>query len=218
MGFRLFRRIRIAPGLSVNLSKGGLSLSGGVRGARVTVGRRGVRGTVGAPGTGVSYTETSGGGGGGSSTPTQGRGIGCGTIFVALIVLGLVVNQCSPSKGSWRQSAGATSESTPSASPTFTSRAADTSAPIGLSVAALPEVKRGGVVNLAISAAYGSTCEVGVPLAARTGDEPAVVELPESGTAAVAWKAGAKAASSVITVVCTLGEQREAIEMTLVVR
>ena len=79
-------------------------------------------------------------------------------------------------------------------------------------------MKRGGAVNLEIRAAYGSTCEVGVPLAARTGDAPAAIELPESGTATVAWKAGAKAASSVITVVCTLGEEREAIEMTLVVR
>ena len=213
MGFRLFRRIRIAPGLSVNLSKGGLSLSGGVRGARVTVGRRGVRGTVGAPGTGISYTETSGGGGAGSSTPAQGGGIGCGTILVLLFVLGFVVNQCSPSNGSWRQSADPTQEPTPSASPT-----ADTSVPIALSVAGLPAVKRGGAVNLEIRAAYGSTCEVGVPLAARTGDAPAAIELPESGTATVAWKAGAKPASSVITVVCTLGEEREAIEMTLVVR
>ena len=213
MGFRLFRRIRIAPGLSVNLSKGGLSLSGGVRGARVTVGRRGVRGTVGAPGTGISYTETSGGGGTGSSTPAQGGGIGCGTILVLLFVLGFVVNQCSPSNGSWRQSADPTQEPTPSASPT-----ADTSVPIALSVAGLPAVKRGGAINLEIRAAYGSTCEVGVPLAARTGDAPAAIELPESGTATVAWKAGAKPASSVITVVCTLGEEREAIEMTLVVR
>jgi len=213
MGFRLSRRFRIAPGIRVNLGKSGLSLSGGVRGARVTVGRRGVRGTVGAPGTGISYTETSGGGGAGSSTPAQGGGIGCGTILVLLFVLGFVVNQCSPSNGSWRQSADSTQEPTPSASPT-----ADTSVPIALSVAGLPAVKRGGAVNLEIRAAYGSTCEVGVPLAARTGDAPAAIELPESGTATVAWKAGAKPASSVITVVCTLGEEREAIEMTLVVR
>jgi len=213
MGFRLSRRFRIAPGIRVNLGKSGLSLSGGVRGARVTVGRRGVRGTVGASGTGISYTETSGGGGAGSSTPAQGGGIGCGTILVLLFVLGFVVNQCSPSNGSWRQSADPTQEPTPSASPT-----ADTSVPIALSVAGLPAVKRGGAVNLEIRAAYGSTCEVGVPLAARTGDAPAAIELPESGTATVAWKAGAKAASSVITVVCTLGEEREAIEMTLVVK
>jgi hypothetical protein len=56
---RFFRRIRIAPGLSVNVSKSGASVSVGPRGAKVTVGRRGIRKTVGLPGTGVYYTTTS---------------------------------------------------------------------------------------------------------------------------------------------------------------
>ena len=59
MDFRLFRRIKIAPGITLNLSKSGLSASAGVRGARVTLGPRGVRRTVGIPGTGISYTEIS---------------------------------------------------------------------------------------------------------------------------------------------------------------
>ena len=59
MGLRLFRRIKIAPGITLNLSKSGLSASAGVRGARVTLGPRGVRRTVGIPGTGISYTENS---------------------------------------------------------------------------------------------------------------------------------------------------------------
>ena len=59
MGLRLFRRIKIAPGISINLSKSGISASAGVRGARVTLGPRGVRRTVGIPGTGISYTENS---------------------------------------------------------------------------------------------------------------------------------------------------------------
>ena len=59
MGFRLFRRIRVAPGISLNLSKSGFSVSAGVRGAHVTVGPRGVRRTVGLPGTGIYYTTTS---------------------------------------------------------------------------------------------------------------------------------------------------------------
>ncbi len=33
MGFRLWRRVRIVPGLRVNLSKSGVSLSAGRRGA-----------------------------------------------------------------------------------------------------------------------------------------------------------------------------------------
>jgi Protein of unknown function (DUF4236) len=60
MGVRFFRRMRIAPGLTLNLSKSGPSLSMGVRGAHVTVGRRGVRRTVGLPGTGLFYTSHTG--------------------------------------------------------------------------------------------------------------------------------------------------------------
>ena len=60
MGLRFFRRLKIAPGLTLNLSKSGPSLSMGVRGAHVTVGKRGVRRTVGLPGTGLFYTTTSG--------------------------------------------------------------------------------------------------------------------------------------------------------------
>lgn len=57
MAFRFFRRMKIAPGVSLNLSKSGASLSLGPRGAKVTVGPRGVRRTVGIPGTGIYWTE-----------------------------------------------------------------------------------------------------------------------------------------------------------------
>jgi len=57
MGFRLFRRIKILPGVTLNLSKSGVSESVGVRGAHVTVSSKGVRKTVGLPGSGVFYTE-----------------------------------------------------------------------------------------------------------------------------------------------------------------
>jgi hypothetical protein len=59
MPLRFFRRVRIAPGVSVNISKSGASVSVGPRGAKVTVGPRGVRKTVGLPGTGAFYTTTS---------------------------------------------------------------------------------------------------------------------------------------------------------------
>jgi hypothetical protein len=55
--FRLWRRVRLFPGLTVNLSKRGASVSAGVRGAHVTVGRRGIRKTVGIPGTGMFITD-----------------------------------------------------------------------------------------------------------------------------------------------------------------
>jgi len=64
MAFRFFRRMKIAPGVSLNLSKSGGSLSFGPRGAKVTVGPRGVRRTVGIPGTGAYYTTHSGYGSG----------------------------------------------------------------------------------------------------------------------------------------------------------
>jgi magnesium-transporting ATPase (P-type) len=60
MGFRFYRRLRIAPGLSVNLSRSGPSLSLGVRGAHVTVGRKGVTKTIGLPGTGMFFTSRTG--------------------------------------------------------------------------------------------------------------------------------------------------------------
>ncbi len=41
--FRFYRRMRLFPGLSVNLSKSGPSLTVGMRGAHVTMGPRGVR-------------------------------------------------------------------------------------------------------------------------------------------------------------------------------
>ncbi len=58
--FRFYKRLNILPGLSVNLSKAGPSLSVGVRGAHLTFGRNGVRRTVGIPGTGIYYTSQSG--------------------------------------------------------------------------------------------------------------------------------------------------------------
>jgi hypothetical protein len=60
VGFRFYRRVRLFPGVSVNLSRSGPSLSLGVRGAHVTFGRRGVTRTVGVPGTGVFYTSRRG--------------------------------------------------------------------------------------------------------------------------------------------------------------
>ena len=58
MSFRFFRRIRVAPGISLNLSRSGGSLSFGPRGSKYTVGPRGTRSTVGLPGTGLHYTRT----------------------------------------------------------------------------------------------------------------------------------------------------------------
>ncbi|RLB90929.1 MAG: DUF4236 domain-containing protein [Deltaproteobacteria bacterium] len=57
MSFRFWQRVKIAPGVTLNLSKSGGSLSFGPRGARFTVGR-GKRAMMGIPGTGLFYTTT----------------------------------------------------------------------------------------------------------------------------------------------------------------
>ena len=106
MAFRLFRRIKIAPGITLNLSKSGLSASAGVRGARVTLGPRGVRRTVGIPGTGISYSENSAFGGSSKRTsrsrstarPTDDEAhdlvtslSGCLTWAVAIAIIGVII-------------------------------------------------------------------------------------------------------------------------------
>lgn len=59
MALRFWRRMKIAPGLTLNLSKSGGSLSLGPRGAKYSLGSRGRRTSVGLPGTGIFYTQTS---------------------------------------------------------------------------------------------------------------------------------------------------------------
>ena len=58
---RFFKRIRILPGLRLNVSRSGVSASVGGRGAWITLRRgRKPRVTVGAPGTGFSMTQGGG--------------------------------------------------------------------------------------------------------------------------------------------------------------
>ncbi len=57
MTLRYFRRIRLFPGARINLSRSGLSLSLGTRGAWFTIGPKGRRATVGIPGSGFYWTE-----------------------------------------------------------------------------------------------------------------------------------------------------------------
>lgn len=59
MGLRFRQRIKVFPGVHLNVSLGGMSVSMGGPGATVNVGRgMRVRGTVGLPGTGLSYQDT----------------------------------------------------------------------------------------------------------------------------------------------------------------
>jgi hypothetical protein len=56
MAFRFQKRIKILPGVTINLSKSGVSTSVGVPGARITKGHGTTRATMGLPGTGLSHT------------------------------------------------------------------------------------------------------------------------------------------------------------------
>lgn len=85
MGFRFFRRIRIAPGVSLNLGKRGASVSVGPRGAKMTFGSRGVRSSVGIPGTGIRYEKVYGRGSGSS----RGVADGGGNVPTWMIICGL---------------------------------------------------------------------------------------------------------------------------------
>ena len=71
MSFRFWRRVRIAPGVTLNLSKRGASVSVGPRGAKLTAGTSGARATAGIPGSGLFYTKKLGG-------STRGRSRGGG--------------------------------------------------------------------------------------------------------------------------------------------
>jgi len=58
MGLRFQRRIKILPGVRINLSKSGVGLSVGGRGAHFGIDSRGRRYTsAGLPGTGLSWRE-----------------------------------------------------------------------------------------------------------------------------------------------------------------
>jgi len=57
MGFRFRKSIALIPGIRINLSKSGSSISVGGRGATANASKRGVRTTLSAPGTGFSWSK-----------------------------------------------------------------------------------------------------------------------------------------------------------------
>jgi hypothetical protein len=57
MAFRFQKRIKILPGLHLNVSKTGISWTVGTRGASVTARGGKLTGNVGLPGTGLSYRK-----------------------------------------------------------------------------------------------------------------------------------------------------------------
>lgn len=64
MAWNFRKRVKVLPGVHLNLSKGGTSWSVGPRGAKVNLGgKRGPRLTTSIPGTGISHTQRLSGGG-----------------------------------------------------------------------------------------------------------------------------------------------------------
>jgi hypothetical protein len=57
MGFRFRRSVRVLPGIRLNLSGSGASVSLGPRGLHYTIGPKGTRVTASIPGTGLSWTQ-----------------------------------------------------------------------------------------------------------------------------------------------------------------
>ena len=69
MGFRFSHRVSILPGLKLNFSGSGVSLSAGVPGAHLNFGSRGAFASVGIPGSGISYRQRVGGGRAATTAP-----------------------------------------------------------------------------------------------------------------------------------------------------
>ena len=57
MGLRFRKRVKIAPGITLNFSKSGISTTVGVRGASVNFGRNGTYVNTGIPGSGLYMRE-----------------------------------------------------------------------------------------------------------------------------------------------------------------
>lgn len=92
MTFRFQRRIKIMPGLRLNVSKTGFSWTVGTRGASVTAKDGHLTGNAGIPGTGLSYRERLDLPSGkqdqvAKKTQLESSGSGLPSVFVMLILL-----------------------------------------------------------------------------------------------------------------------------------
>lgn len=96
MGLRFRRRMRLAPGLRLNLSRRGASFSVGERGATLNFGRRGKRVTVGLPGSGLSYSTRVGAAPAAGGERRSPGGLLSGVVGLAMLVaLGWLVFSCA---------------------------------------------------------------------------------------------------------------------------
>ncbi len=111
MGWRFQKRIRLLPGVTLNLSRKGVSTSIGTRGARVTLGHGKRRTTVGIPGSGISHTSVVSTNSGRRSSPAaQPQGVRwrkvlfmalaiCVLAFLVVLKEAWAVNKCTGPDG-----------------------------------------------------------------------------------------------------------------------
>ena len=226
MGFRLFRRIRVAPGISLNLSKSGFSVSAGVRGAHVTVGPRGVRRTVGLPGTGIYYTTTSSRAKARAANASanaddrapvddqllgQRQATGSGGCLLLLLCAALFF-------GIYLGSAGHVAPSDTGSAPTPSPTVAPTPMPLTVSTDLPATVARRARIATHVATLPGARCTIAVPAAARTGAAPKAATAGIDGIATVAWRAGSTPGRFALTVTCAAGPERLALAATLRIR
>jgi hypothetical protein len=69
MGWNFRKTLNLGGGFRINLSKGGIGASGGIKGFRIGLGPRGKRLHISLPGTGIYYQKTEGWGTQGSGSP-----------------------------------------------------------------------------------------------------------------------------------------------------
>ena len=79
MGFRFHKSFSLLPGLKLNLSKSGPSVSVGGKGISYNIGTKGSRETIGLPDSGLSYSESSA-----SPTGKKGSWFGILTLIAAI--------------------------------------------------------------------------------------------------------------------------------------
>src|SRR5439155_6139973 len=93
MALRFYRRVRLFPGVTMNLSRSGPSVSVGIRGAHVTVGPRGVTRTVGIPGTGIFWTSRTGvqTGAHTATAPSDVGPVSANSMIAGIMIVGLVL-------------------------------------------------------------------------------------------------------------------------------
>ena len=127
MGFRFRKSIKIAPGLWLNISKRGQSLSIGGRSSTTNISKRGIRQTFGIPGIGLSYSRMVGKGKQRDSRKASSRvglpagngtrGAGSKLVLGCVLVLVVILTGCAGVGSGNEANSGATPTSAASPPP-----------------------------------------------------------------------------------------------------